>query len=168
MTQKPAAKSISVAGFCIALALLIGLFWAGTLDDLIAGKPNAAYYQLQPNDPAIVASGQQIYADQCAACHGVNLEGEPNWRTRKPDGLLPAPPHDETGHTWHHSDKQLFEMTKIGAAALIQDPTYQTAMPIYDDILTDAEIVAVLSYIKSTWPQHVRDHHDRLNGPVTN
>ena len=54
-------------------------------------------------DPELVALGASVYAQHCAACHGRELEGEPNWRRRKADGTLPAPPHDATGHTWHHS-----------------------------------------------------------------
>ena len=31
-----------------------------------------------------VAVGRSLYAQHCAACHGVNLEGQPEWRKRKP------------------------------------------------------------------------------------
>ena len=118
---------------------------------------------LRPNDPGIVALGQTVYAEHCAACHGADLEGEPNWRSRGPDGLLPAPPHDETGHTWHHADQVLFDITKLGVvrAANLQD--YQSAMPAYEGVLTDDEIIAVLSFIKSTWPDDIRQRHDELN-----
>jgi len=168
MTKRASSKSIAILGFGIIFALFGGLFLSGVLDDLVPEDNADGEIRLRPDNAELVDSGRQVYADYCAACHGANLEGEPNWRIRKPDGLLPAPPHDETGHTWHHSDKQLFQMTKIGAAALIQDPTYQTAMPIYDGVLSDREIIAVLSYIKSTWPAHVKQHHDRLNGPAGN
>ena len=46
-------------------------------------------------------NGFNNYQEYCASCHGVNLEGQANWRSRNQDGTLPAPPHDETGHTWH-------------------------------------------------------------------
>ena len=36
-------------------------------------------------------------------------------------------------------------------------------MPIYKDILTDDEIIAVMSFIKSTWPDDLRNRHDELN-----
>jgi cytochrome c len=48
-----------------------------------------------------VASGRSIYDRHCASCHGGNLEGQPEWRSRLPNGRLPAPPHDDSGHTWH-------------------------------------------------------------------
>ena len=67
-----------------------------------------------PENLELVALGKQVYATQCASCHGANLEGQTNWQVRGPDGKLPAPPHDQTGHTWHHSDAHLFELTKYG------------------------------------------------------
>lgn len=116
---------------------------------------------LVPSDPKVVALGQTIYAENCASCHGANLEGQPNWRSPGPDGRLSAPPHDETGHTWHHDGDTLFRLTKYGTGALIGDPDYESNMPIYEGVLTDDEIIAVLSYIKSTWPQDIRAAHDQ-------
>ena len=106
-------------------------------------------------DPAQLALGRTLYGEVCAACHGAELEGEPTWRQRKADGLLPAPPHDETGHTWHHPDRQLFEITKRGTAALVGSD-YQTAMGPFGELLSDDEIRAVLAYIKSRWPENIR------------
>lgn len=100
--------------------------------------------------------GRQIYKDRCAGCHGVNLEGQPDWRNPLPSGRLPAPPHDASGHTWHHSDAQLFSITKEGLAALV--PGYQSDMPAFAGVLSDEEIRAVLDYIKSTWPQREREY----------
>ena len=102
-----------------------------------------------------LALGRALYDAHCAACHGADLEGEANWRQRKPDGLLPAPPHDETGHTWHHPDPQLFFMTKFGTAALL-GADYETVMTGFGDRLDDGEIRAVLAYIKSRWPENIR------------
>lgn len=98
-----------------------------------------------------LAAGQQIYAERCASCHGADLEGQPDWRIRKPDGRLPAPPHDASGHTWHHSDEQLFRITREGPSAIL--PGYGSDMPGFAGVLTDEEIRAVLDYIKSTWSE---------------
>jgi mono/diheme cytochrome c family protein len=111
-------------------------------------------------DPATtaarIARGEVIYADYCAACHGANLEGAPDWRRRDAEGYLPAPPHDETGHTWHHPDRQLFEITKYGTEALVGGD-YKSTMIGFGDQLSDEEIRAVLAFIKSRWPEKLRN-----------
>ena len=91
----------------------------------------------------------------CAGCHGGNLEGQPNWHQRLPLGNFPAPPHDETGHTWHHADQWLFESVKYGGK-YHAPPRYRSAMPAYQEMLSDAEIWAVLAFIKSRWPAAIR------------
>ena len=113
-------------------------------------------------DRQAIVLGQAFYAAECAACHGIDLEGQANWRVRLPNGRLPAPPHDLSGHTWHHPDAQLFAMTKYGVAALAGGD-YQSDMPAYEDRLSDNEILAVLAYIKSTWPAEIRARHDQIN-----
>lgn len=100
---------------------------------------------LRADDPDIVARGSHVYAENCASCHGVDLAGQPDWRVQGPDGRLPAPPYDASGHTWDHDGDTLFRLTKYGLAELIDDPDYASNMPAYDGILTDADIIAALS-----------------------
>ncbi len=57
----------------------------------------------------------------------------------------------------------MFAITKQGLAQLINQPDYRTAMPIYGGVLSDGEIVAVLSWIKAQWPPEIRRHHDEIN-----
>lgn len=121
-------------------------------------------YRLQPDDPQVLATGIAVYRKHCSACHGAKLEGQqPNWRERDAAGRLPAPPHDASGHTWHHTDEVLFRITKFGVAKAAGLAGYQSAMPVYEGVLSDAEIVAVLSYIKANWPEDIRRKHDELN-----
>jgi mono/diheme cytochrome c family protein len=128
----------------------------------IAGGVAALVVLLKPKpalladraDAAQVVAGQVIYAANCASCHGDKLQGQPDWKERKADGKLPAPPHDATGHTWHHPDQQLFEIIKRGVAAIV--PNYQSDMIGFGDKLSDADIRAVLAYIKSTWPPEIQ------------
>ena len=107
------------------------------------------------SNPPLVALGEVLYQQQCAACHGQDLEGQPNWRRRNDDGTLPAPPHDITGHTWHHPDELLFEITKYGTTAVV-GRGYKSNMIGFADKLDDTEIWAVLSYIKSRWPENIQ------------
>lgn len=115
------------------------------------------------SDANLIALGKALYAQECASCHGKNLEGQTrNWRQRLPDGSIPAPPHDASGHTWHHPDSMLFEITKYGRLKAAP-PSVRSNMPAFEKKLTDQEIWAVLSYIKSRWPANVRSRHDSLN-----
>jgi len=113
-------------------------------------------------EAATIATGRRVYDEHCAACHGANLEGQPDWRRRLPSGRLPAPPHDASGHTWHHSDSVLFRITKQGPAAIVGGG-YESDMPGFADVLTDGEIRAVISFIKSTWPERERKMQERKN-----
>ncbi len=117
---------------------------------------------LQHKDRAVVDAGKATYAENCASCHGVVLEGQANWRQRDAEGYLPAPPHDESGHTWHHPDSYLFLMTKYGIEEMI-GKSYPNNMPVFEDKLTDDEIIAALSYIKSTWSRRIQLKHDQIN-----
>jgi mono/diheme cytochrome c family protein len=118
--------------------------------------------RLRPDDGNVLAQGAKVYAAHCAACHGANLQGQPNWRERDAAGRLPAPPHDATGHTWHHPDEVLFNITKLGVAKAANLKDYDTAMPAFDGVLSDAEIIAVLSWIKAQWPPEIRAQQDEV------
>ena len=138
--------------------VLTAAFVAGCSEE--AGQDQVL--RLQPDDKTIVGNGRRLYAEHCASCHGANLEGQNQWRVRDAEGFLPAPPHDQTGHTWHHSDEHLFELTKNGLASFA-GKNYKSRMPKYKDVLSDQEIRAVLSFIKAQWPQSIRKRHDQLN-----
>jgi mono/diheme cytochrome c family protein len=144
-----------VIGFAAAAVLAAGGFigyqWMSAGHDVT----------LRPDDQSYVARGQALYRTACASCHGVKLEGQANWRERGPDGLLPAPPHDDTGHTWHHPDEVLFNLTKFGVEPLA-GPGYRSAMPAFEDRLSDDDILAILSYIKGTWPAEIRQRQDAI------
>ena len=140
---------------CVLVLLVAGgLFFVRSAG---ANESSFAY-----SDPDIVALGQSLYAENCAVCHGNDLEGQENWQDRDASGFMPAPPHDENGHTWHHPDAQNFEITKYGIEAVVGGG-YKSNMEAYDVLMSDEEIVAVLAYIKSTWPQQIIDRHDQLN-----
>ncbi len=102
-------------------------------------------------DPEQIARGKKIYVQHCATCHGMKLEGQPNWQARLPNGRMPAPPHDESGHTWHHTDQVLFGITKNGLVPPYAPKGYESDMPAFAGTLTDNEIWAVLAYLNGHW-----------------
>jgi mono/diheme cytochrome c family protein len=102
---------------------------------------------------AEVAKGAALYAQYCATCHGANLEGKPDWKTPLADGSLPSPPHDSTGHTWHHPDEMLITITLNGG-----NPETNSKMPPFKDQLTRAQAVAILEFIKSKWGREEREY----------
>lgn len=115
-----------------------------------------------------IANGQALYVEYCAACHGKNLEGQPNWRTPDENGVLPAPPHDETGHTWHHDNALLFEYTKRGGEEALASrgvADFKSGMPGFDETITDDDIWDILAYIHSTWPERVQEVQAARNRP---
>jgi len=149
------SRSILVAAIGVASILGAGaVFWfsskSGAVDDT----------------PVVIEAGARIYAESCAACHGSRLEGQPDWRSRNAAGRLPAPPHDASGHTWHHPMKVLFEITKQGVSRFA-GPGYLSDMPAFEGRLSDDEIRAVLLYIRAQWPEEIRKRHaeiDRRSG----
>ena len=148
-------RTISIIFFFVFSILLVWLFYTNYMN-----KDNEI--RLLPNDLSLVTLGQNIYSENCASCHGAQLEGQKNWQKRDDEGYLPAPPHDESRHTWHHPDEYLFLMTKYGIEKII-GKKYLNNMPAYEDILTDKEIIAVLSFIKSKWPNQIQEIHNNIN-----
>jgi len=142
--------------------LRTGVLWA--CGSAIAGcDGGSSAVVLRIDDAKVLATGAAVYQKHCAACHGARLEGQPRWRERDAQGRMPAPPHDATGHTWHHPDQLLFDITKHGVAKAAKLNDYDSAMPAFAGVLSDAEIVAALSWIKSQWPAEIRHHQDEVN-----
>lgn len=96
-----------------------------------------------------------MYRANCATCHGPRGEGEPNWKTPNADGTYPAPPHDASGHTWHHTDALLFEIVRDGGSRY-NSTSFRSRMPAWGASLSDEDIRSVLAYIKTLWGQAER------------
>jgi mono/diheme cytochrome c family protein len=112
--------------------------------------------------------GEKLYVQHCAACHGARLEGQPDWQTKLPNGRFRAPPHDDSGHTWHHPDEVLFAITKHGLVPPYAPAGYQSDMPSFAGKLSDAEIRAVLAYIRSRWSADVlKARREMLKGKLS-
>lgn len=145
------AVLFSMLGIAAAgLGLAVAWPW---LAGLIAGGDVSA---------ATIALGKALYAQRCAACHGVGLAGQLDWKSPLPSGRMPAPPHDASGHTWHHPDGVLFRITKEGSAAVVGGG-YESDMSGFGNVMSDDEIRAVLAFIKSTWPERERQYQAEMS-----
>nr|WP_257884034.1 cytochrome c [Roseobacter insulae] len=132
---------------------------------MIAATTAQADHELNDRD---LDTGKALYGENCASCHGADLEGQPDWQTPDQDSVLRAPPHDETGHTWHHDNLLLFQYTKLGgqcALAARGVTGFQSGMPGFGETLTDDDIWNILSYIRSTWPEPIQDIQTTRNPP---
>ena len=97
-----------------------------------------------PSDPT-AARGAALYQRECAACHGINGEGQKDWKIARPDGSFPAPPHDSSGHTWHHPDSELLEIMREGGIIYMSD----SQMPGFGDSMSEEELHDILVFLKT-------------------
>lgn len=119
-------------------------------------RPSPTPFPLPTLDADQVSRGRQVYVQYCASCHGANAEGARNWQQPDARGNLPPPPHDDTGHTWRHSDQQLAEIIRGGMRDQF-NKTPELTMPPFGNQLSDQEIADVITYFKSLWsPEHRR------------
>lgn len=142
--------------------LLIG---GGAAIFMVRSTPDQAItVNTQPVSAQQLALGEQLYNANCAACHGIKGEGQPNWKTPNENGVYPAPPHNSDGHTWHHADDLLLEIMAEGGGAY--SPT--SGMPGFKEVLTAEEMVAVLAYIKTFWGPEQMEFQNQVTQNLQN
>jgi mono/diheme cytochrome c family protein len=128
-------RLIGIAIGIVFVAAAIGVLWLLVLREERAKS-------------AEIERGRILYAAHCAACHGTELEGQPNWNIPRLDGGMPAPPLNGAGHAMHHSKMELFRTVKRGKTAATGKGG---GMPAFENVLSDDEIAAILGFIESTW-----------------
>lgn len=104
-----------------------------------------------------VQKGFQLYRANCAACHGDQGQGAPNWKQAGADGKYPPPPLNGTGHAWHHPKPVLVRTIKDGTSRI------GGKMPAWKDKLTDAEISAIITWFQSRWPDELYQAWARMD-----
>lgn len=142
--RSPSALIAAIAAMSAGIWLVVGapLPWRSANDDLRENLP--------PHDARVVAEGKALYAANCATCHGERGEGREGWRSQNPDSTYPPPPHDSTGHTWHHGDGALYRIIRDGGK-IYESPGFKSNMPAWGDRLSSDEIRAVITYLKTLW-----------------
>jgi mono/diheme cytochrome c family protein len=94
-----------------------------------------------------IERGEALYEANCRSCHG----GASGGALRD----VP-PPHNANGHTWHHQDCLLKDITLNG----FDDPSLpadRPKMPAFKGRLTEEEVEAILVYIKTWWTEEQRE-----------
>jgi len=131
-------------------------FWgAVALIVIILGYGYSYTQEVLDNRPAVVVqTGEQLFDQNCASCHGPAGIGQDVQRPK--GGILPddsylAPALNGTGHTWHHKTEDLFNTIKFGS----MEPT--SAMKGFEERLSDEEISKIIEYFKSLWSPEIME-----------
>jgi len=105
------------------------------------------------SDAEIIALGGRLFAQNCRPCHGDKAVGENpatplgGWNKAGPI----APALNGSGHAWHHPPRYFFHTIRNGSSM------NGSRMIGWAGRMSDAEIVAVIAYFQSLWPEHIKD-----------
>ena len=135
-----------------ALSLTLGVLLAATGWHVDVQALGATVTALVPESQT--KRGERLYAVNCEFCHG-----GPDLQS----GRAPyPPPHNASGHTWQHPDCELITIIANGgddvtrAIRAAQAPPGAVEMPAFGARLSRADIVAILTYIKTMWTPEER------------
>ncbi|MEQ8586845.1 MAG: c-type cytochrome [Thalassobaculaceae bacterium] len=144
------ASRLGPKGRFLAAAVFIGA--AITIGDLAWERyTNQTAVSADHTNAAQVGLGHTLYDQHCGYCHGLDLAGKPGWDGDYPEGRRPPLPLDGTAPTWRLSDRDLFDVIKYGGQPF-SPPTYVNEMPAFEAELADADVWAIIAYMKSHWP----------------
>ena len=127
-SRRRPSNTLILAGIVGVLFILLvaGVMWQANGGDIAT--------DIAP--PDVLAQGELVYQENCVACHGENGKG------------YIGPALNGSAHSWHHADPLL--------VSFIRDGIPGTQMAAQRDNLTDEEIDAVISYMKSWWSPQQR------------
>jgi len=111
-----------------------------------------------------LATGNDVYNAYCAYCHGFKLDGKSEWFRRTDKDPKNSPALNETGNAWRMSDKMLFNISKYGGQPYLL-PGLKSEMPAFEGVIDDKQIRLSLDYIKSQWPEKIRQHQRKVSRP---
>jgi mono/diheme cytochrome c family protein len=161
-TGKPLVNHNEQLGTPLMYVLSVGVLIIGVVAEyLVQTTLNDGGGSRSSISLAAVTRGKIAYERYCASCHGNELQGQADWKSPLPNGRLPAPPHDASGHTWHHPDVVLSGIIRRGLKPYVSEG-YESDMPAFEGILAEEQIGDILSFIKSTWPARERDYQRQM------
>jgi len=134
------------------LALVFGGFYLGRYSGVFTGEAAVhapAGPQLSQSGgagaaavPAAAVSGQAVFESRCAACHQANGQGLPG----------AFPPLAGSEYVLGEEERVVrIVLHGLQGAVTVKGQTFNGAMPAWADVMSDAEIAAVLTYIRSSW-----------------
>ncbi len=147
----------------LALGLLLVLACGPASSVQPAARPSPTPVPLPTLDLGQVSRGREVFVQHCASCHGVDAQGASDWQQSDARGDLPAPPHDDTGHTWRHSDAQLSEIIRGGLRDQFNKTPELTMPPFQIDQVSDQQITDAIAYFKSLWSTEHRQFQEEQN-----
>ncbi|MDD9896043.1 MAG: cytochrome c [Gammaproteobacteria bacterium] len=156
----------------IGLSILVLVFISSCGDaPMEQMAPGAENEQASTNDPESeqiagrwysndqVVLGTEVFAENCAECHGASAEGiVEDWRQRLDDGSFPPPPLNGSAHAWHHPTSMLLQVINNGGEV------YGGKMPPFADILEDSEKLAAIAFFQSFWSDEIYAQWEQMGG----
>lgn len=100
--------------------------------------------------------GRKLFLKNCAVCHGIYAEGDPDWRRPDAQGKYPPPPLNGTGHAWHHPHAVLMDIIINGTAKS------GGKMPAWKDKLSESQVEYIILWFQSLWPGQIHDAWQRM------
>jgi mono/diheme cytochrome c family protein len=103
--------------------------------------------------------GAQLYSANCQSCHGGATGGSM---------MDIPPPHNASGHTWHHPDCQLLQTVLQGSGPMGEMMRQMMGaapdtprMPAFEGVLAEEDVRAILAHIKTWWTPDQRESQAR-------
>lgn len=135
------------------------LFALGWILLAILGIVIYDHYQSQEEvTPERLKEGEAIFHLHCAGCHGPHAQGENPSKPMggmKADGSYIAPALNGNGHSWHHPTDVLRRIVTEGS------PAEGSSMKGFGQTLTTEQIMSVIHYFQSLWPEEVRKEYQK-------
>lgn len=98
---------------------------------------------------AQLSEGNEIYAENCASCHGKQAESIASWQQIDANGIYPPPPLNGSAHAWHHSLDIMDRVIREGGKPL------GGVMPGWKDILTEDQRLKAVASFQQYWSDDI-------------
>ncbi len=112
--------------------------------------PAAGKDSVRPFSAESIARGAAVFQQRCAECHGPGGQGHPDWRPKRDDKLVVAPPLNGSGPAARRKKAELKKIITEGVS-LGGIPV----MPKWNGRLNESDIDDVITWFQALWPPEV-------------